>query len=474
MHIPLKTTLISLLLFSALLPACSGTEKKPAKEIIPITMANLRGHGKLYEEGWFIVTSSQKALQFAKEHSFEKSSTHLDLLKKKWRERTKEYADDSKMIFSVGKEVSKKTFQTGTAISGAIIGSGHLAGKALAQTSGKLMNASYDAFILGHMSLRENTKNDRQALMKLPQTLSDGVKSDFKTMEKVLSPLKVSTASAIENNWDEDFSTASEVWRKHYEKSSKQDNSIKGLFVLLGGYFKAAYHGIAKPSAKAIVTIGEKTARYTLKGLEKAVFLPVAGTLIIAGRTVYTTGLALYHTSSLGIKIITPTVTAGLLAALSIASAAATPVPYLATGSIGFVNQVAFTAASPIAGATAAAGQAAVANGKFVGTVTYDLVTASSQIIFNNIQSGVVLGYNALSALPVHTIMMGGHTVFFLAWDGPRLMIAAVNGSIGDAPVGTVMDLKKLREAGVEVNEVSTDEEVIQKVLQELPKDLRK
>ena len=42
-------------------------EKQTVEDVIPLTMGNLRGHKMLYNEGWYIVTSSSKALDFAEE-----------------------------------------------------------------------------------------------------------------------------------------------------------------------------------------------------------------------------------------------------------------------------------------------------------------------------------------------------------------------------------------------------------------------
>ncbi|HAS53291.1 MAG TPA: hypothetical protein DCS42_03720 [Nitrospiraceae bacterium] len=107
-----------------------------------------------------------------------------------------------------------------------------------------------------------------------------------------------------------------------------------------------------------------------------------------------------------------------------------------------------------------------------------------TKVAINQGASGVVLGYNALTAIPTHTLLAAGDAAIFLAWDGPRLVIAAAQGEIGskaegtgslsDLPVGTVVDLGKVRSApGAKVEVLSTDEQVIKDVLEKLPADLR-
>jgi hypothetical protein len=55
----------------------AGKEKVSVVDVIPLTVANLRGHKMLYNEGWYVVTSSSKALDYAKEKSLVSSKTAL-------------------------------------------------------------------------------------------------------------------------------------------------------------------------------------------------------------------------------------------------------------------------------------------------------------------------------------------------------------------------------------------------------------
>jgi hypothetical protein len=122
----------------------------------------------------------------------------------------------------------------------------------------------------------------------------------------------------------------------------------------------------------------------------------------------------------------------------------------------------------------------------YVGLVAYDGVKGTTKVVINQASSGVVLGYNALTAVPTHLVMGAFDTAVFLAWDGPRLVIATAKGKIGPAgdspeqltlgnlPVGTVVDMKKLEQnQGIKANIISTDPAVIRDVLERLPDDLR-
>jgi len=95
--------------------------------------------------------------------------------------------------------------------------------------------------------------------------------------------------------------------------------------------------------------------------------------------------------------------------------------------------------------------------------------------VINQASSGVVLGYNALTAIPTHLVMGVEDMAVFLAWDGPRLVIAKAGGklktggkdqpTLGDLPVGTVVDLEKLEQSqGIKTEVISTDPPVIRDV----------
>jgi hypothetical protein len=185
---------------------------------------------------------------------------------------------------------------------------------------------------------------------------------------------------------------------------------------------------------------------------------------------------------------VSPTIEGGLLSGLSLLSVSTVPVTYAAGGTLGAVNQVAFSTAGPAAGVAEAAATSTVHTAGYVGFLAYDAVAGTTKVVINQAASGVVLGYNALTAIPTHALLGVEDTVVFLAWDGPRLVVAAAQGkiksktetgvvethSLGDLPIGTVVDLKKLEQTeGVKVDVLSTDPAVIRNVLEKMPEDMR-
>jgi len=114
--------------------------------------------------------------------------------------------------------------------------------------------------------------------------------------------------------------------------------------------------------------------------------------------------------------------------------------------------------------------------------VTYDAVAGTTKVFVNQVKSGVVLGYNALTAIPSQLLLGTVNSAVFLFWDGPRLTIATLKGEVdykgqtlqpGALPVGSVIDLKTLsQENPGQLHIITDDPQVIENVLESLPKDL--
>jgi hypothetical protein len=332
-----------------------------------------------------------------------------------------------------------------------------------------------DAFVTGTIGIGKRTERDRRQLVSLPGNYYRDLKSDFSNIHELTESAREKFGGKIDTGWDKAFKRASEEFRTEYERSGQSQNTLTALGPVLVGWLKVFYYGIAAPTSKTVV-------KTTSTGATYGVFLPVAATTMVAGRTVQAVGLTVYYTGETAVKIVSPTVEGGLLASLSILSTAAVPVTYAGGAAVGAVNQVAFTAAGPAYAAGVGGGTAAVETAGYVAFMAYDAAAGVTKVAINQAASGVVLGYNALTAIPTHVLLGAGDAAIFLAWDGPKLVVAAARGEVGskdapakvsDLPVGTVVDLKKLKAAGVKVDVLSTDEKVIKEVLEKLPGDLR-
>ena len=488
MHIHLLSLfrcLILLIVSIVLIPAhvmcandATAVTSSAVEDVIPLTMGNVRGHKLLYDEGWYVATSSRRALEFAREKSMDSSAEALRKVRRDVERRSGKFAADISGGVKGAAATGKDLLHEGTVMSGDILtGADRLARKELAYAGTNFRNGM-DRFIKGNISLGKRTEQERAELRGLPGNYYGKLKDDFSNIWGLTNEVNEKFANKIEPGWDEAFAEAGRQFREEYERSGNEKNSLMALGPILSGYLKSLYRGLVAPASKSLVRGGAK-------GASGGLFLPVAGATMIAGRTVESVGLTFYYTGKTAVKIVSPTVEGGLLSGLSLLSLGAVPTTYVTGGTLGAINQVAFTAAAPGYGVAKGTATTAVDTAKYVSFLTYDGLNGTTKVVINQAQSGVVLGYNALTAIPAHLLTGAMDTAIFLAWDGPRLVVAAAQGrlkggdretspSMENLPVGSVVDLKRLvDEGGVAVSVISDDPAVIGRVLENLPADLR-
>jgi len=456
-------------------------ESAAVEDVIPLTVGNLRGHKMLYDEGWYVVTSSRRAFDYAREKSLISSKTALQQALDQGAKHTAGYKEAIRNDVKDSAQTGKNVFATGTQLSGRIFDTTHELAKTELVYAGDTFQKAMDSFVQGNLSIAKRTEEERRELTSLPGNYFKTLKSDFSNIYDLADSARKRFATKIDPAWETAFQKASREFQSEYERSGNKQNSLIALGPILYGYLKSFYHGLAAPASKTIVLTGMAGASYV-------VFLPVTTTVIVAGRTVQSVGLTIYYAGKTGVHIVSPTVEAGLLSGLSLLSLSAVPATYAAGGSLGAVNQVAFSTVGPAAGVVEATATTAAHSAAYVGLLTYDAMKGATKVIINQTASGIVLGYNALTAIPTHTLLGVADAAVFLAWDGPRLVIAVAKGriktdkdpgpadghSLGDLPVGTVVDLKKLENTeGVKVEILSTDNAVIKEVLEKIPDDVR-
>ena len=458
-----------------------SSQTQTLEDVIPLTSANLRGHKMLYDEGWYVITSSKNALKYAQEKSIHSSSAAIKEASRRMAAHSSEYTSTLGTDLQRSFETGKSLVQSGTERTGDILEGTRSLTKAEWAYATQHFGDAWEKFIHGNLSLGERTQQDRKALLALPGHEFNSLKNDFSNIWDITEALHENFSGRIQVSWDAAFQQASRDFRAEYERSGEQPNTLMALGPILQGYLKALYHGGLAPAAKTLVRGGAKGAG----AATGTVFLPVAATSIVAGRTIHAAGMTLFYTGNTGLKLISPTVESGLLTSLAILSLGAVPITAVGGTLFGAVNQVAFTAAGPAVGVGKAASLATLDTGKYVGFMTYDALSGATKVVINQASAGVVLGYNALSALPAHLFMGVEDAAILLAWEGPKLLLVSVTGrvqskqgraesSAGDLPVGTVINLKELQSTeGMKVEALSEDPKTIRDVLQQLPCDVR-
>ena len=453
--------------------------KKSVADVIPVTMANMRGHEALYDEGWFVITSSEKALSYAKEKSVISSREAISLAAGSIAQRDDELADELVRHWKLSADIGKHTFKTGTRITRSMFDTTSDITAMQVDYGLESFSKSWGRFIKGNLHIGQRTQETRAELAGQPGDYFQHLSEDFSNIYEITSRIQHDYSLHIGSTWSSAFGEAADAFNEEYEQSGQSSNAIGGLAHIIVGYTKGLYQGLFKPTAETVVD----TASVGARGAVQLVFLPTATAISVSGRTIQAVGTTVYYTGKLGIEIISPTVEAGLLSGMAVLSLGTAPLTYVTGASVGAVNQVAFTAAAPVAATGSGVALSAVDAGKYVAFVSYDAVAGTSKVVINQASAAVVLGYNALTALPAHAFMGLVDSAVFLAYDGPRLVVAYAKGEIagdnGEAvrvdslPVGSVVDLNALEKAGMEVDVLSDDPAVIQKVLEKLPDDLR-
>jgi hypothetical protein len=453
--------------------------QKSVEDVIPITMANMRGHEALYDEGWFVITSSEKALSYAKEKSVISSREAITLAANSIAQRDDELADELARHWKLSADIGKQTFQTGTRITRNMFDdTSHIAALQVDYSKASF-EKSWAHLIKGNLYLGRRTQDTRSELAGQPGDYFQNLSEDFSNIYEITAKIQHDYSLHIGSTWSRAFGEAADAFNEEYEQSGQSSNSIGALAHIISGYAKGLYQGLFKPTATTVVD----TASVGARGAAQLVFLPTATAISVSGRTIQAVGTTVYYTGKLGVEIISPTVEAGLLSGMAVLSLGTASLTYVTGTGIGALNQVAFTAAAPVAGAGSDIVLTAADAGKYVAFISYDAVAGTSKVVINQASAAVVLGYNALTALPAHAFMGVFDSAVFLAYDGPRLVVAYAKGEIaGDEgetvrvdslPVGSVVDLNALEREGIEVNVLSDDPAVIRKVMEKLPDDLR-
>ncbi len=458
----------------------SAGGQKSLEQTIPLTVANLKGHETLYDEGWFIITSSQKALQYARQHSIDSSAQAIQKLSESIKIHSVNYTTSLDANLSASVKSGKDIYKAGSENSHNILSSTN--DFALKQWSFSKASAqtAWQDLITGYIYLDKNTEPSLNALSAIPTNYTDNIKSDHRQLFKKFQYLREKSTTNIKDQWNGALVDAQTQFKDAYIESAENNNSLSALGTLMWGYMKGFYLGLFKPA----VNTSWQASKYSATVAGELVFLPIASGYILTKNTLRSSGLVLYYSGKAGIEVLSPSLKSGFHASLALLSAGTIPLTYVGGTTLGLLNQTASTVAAPVA-ATGQGVAVGIADTLQYGTlVTFDVIKGTTKVFVNQIQSGVVLGYNALTAIPSHLLLGTTNSVVFLFYDGPKLTLATIKGQVnyngkdlqpGALPVGSVINLKALTQQGqVELQVISEDPEIINQVLTEMPKDLKK
>lgn len=141
-----------------------------------------------------------------------------------------------------------------------------------------------------------------------------------------------------------------------------------------------------------------------------------------------------------------------------------------ATRTSGEVLALSSNVISKTAAATVLSGGVVVHALKGAGEVVYEVTKATTVPPSLVLGSGLTLSYGSLSQLAGQSVLAVTDAAYLvLSLEGPSWVVYAVQGKLGDdIPSNTIVDLKKMQEAGEEIRKVPVSDEEMERVIENL------
>ncbi|MGZ3768704.1 MAG: hypothetical protein ACXVCP_04665 [Bdellovibrio sp.] len=420
-------------------------------------MQNIEGHKNLYNEGWFVVSSTKEALDYAYHESYVSSS-------QVWKKIGENLSSNKLNLNDNNEKESKLNQEQSTQLKSQIADFAKNTNENFEKTQQKLKNKSkesikeaYQNFVIGYMQIQERTADDFRELKNINGNYFGNLKEDFSNYFEIIQDVDKKTENKILSSWQNSFFVADAEFEKEYQNSGQQPNSLLALWSLTKGYGKAVYHAFLKPTAAT--TAGVVGASFNL-----------------AGRFLMNSGKSFYYASRIGYKVVSPTLESGFLSGLALVNYSGEKLVGGTKTGLYIFNQVALVSSEPVysTGRWLVSTTANTAN--YAAANIFDVTSGISHIALNQAKAGVVLGYNAVTALPTQTLLACANSVVFLAYDGPRLAVYALRGEINgvpvqEIPVGTVIEQTKAEKMNLQIEKVNDDPTVIKDIIEKSQKD---
>ncbi|HNF14800.1 MAG TPA: hypothetical protein PK453_14120 [Leptospiraceae bacterium] len=438
----------------------SDAKPQTFQKIAPLTSNALGARKNLHEKGWYFIPSSSESYQKVKKSgrmSFQTAKAMLFVsMKKRAQDYPGELGNTMAEIWKVAGNDGRETYEK---ISKDIYDGTYEIVKWEVRSAKDLLKESGKSF-LGYASLGTVMKDDMKKTYSDMAEYNGHLGQNYASLSEMFEDTRKQSGDRIANAWKGAFSRGAKEWKDNLAESGEQPNSALALWNVFKGYTLALKEVALSPVADTAVGAGQFLAGGT------AASTGTAATGI--GQIIVTTGLTLVHAGKAGYRVLSPSMESGFLGTLGVASAVATvPTAIGAEATYGFNQTLAFAGAHTVK-TVGAAGGGVYETGATAAGLVYDFGKGTGESVFYGLESGIVLSYTALTAIPAHMILTVPDGTIFLAWDGPRLVIARVRGNYKGyehLPTGSIVDLNEARKAG-QVEIVTDDQKVVKKVLE--------
>lgn len=472
----LQVNKIKLVLLFFLLWNCSSETKKKVigedvvgdnvkpqnfQKIAPLTANALGERKNLHEKGWYVIPSSKKSTKVVLENGTMSFQTAKAMVFVSLKKRAEDYPGNlgirMKKVRSFGKDEEKALQEFSKSI---YSGTFNLAQWELEQ-SGELFKESGKSIVMGYIQLGDIEKKDREEIATTIKQFNKDRIQNYGSITELFSDVSKKNGTEISNAWSGAYKRAVDEYAKEYDESGTRPNTLVALWDIFQGYTVAVKELAFAPVTTTVVNSGKVV-------LINGVAVPVAYVATFLNQTIVTTGLVIYYPVKLGYRVVSPTLEAGFLSSMGILSASATAPTIVGGTAVGAFNQVATVTGVESARATGAVAGSAFESGATATGMIYDFSKGTAESVYYGLKSGIVLSYAALTVIPTHLLLSVPDATIFLAWDGPRLVIASIKGNyqgFENLPVGSIVDLEEARKKG-KVEILTDDQTIVKKVLE--------
>lgn len=418
-----------------LFTGCALKEKAP-REVASISVANLNGQKWLYENGWLFIPSAEKSLTYSYLHSIQLTSDSFTKWKSEVVRDGQKFANDMAEIPQNSKEIYQSAHDLGKKGRDHLKQITHEYIKVKKKVAQKSFSKAYENLKLGSVQITELTKDEVHEIKKKVFGLGTDIKKDLKTMKQVTSFLKNEKTGKADKTWKAASRRAVSEWQNEYEKSAEQPNSLLALPYVVWGSLKSLWYGLFSPSIDYTIDGSQFVGNQSLQIFKKGVLLPLGGTVVIAGRTLWNTGAILFYAGKMGGEVASQYLQAGWFTSQGALSAASIVPTYIFGNSIGYLHEIGMQGAGLVGGAGYALGDSVFVAGNYTASLFNHTLNGVGKIVYGGAKAVAVLGYNGLTALPAQVFLSTINTVWFLAWDGPRLALYSIQGKLKEGEYG--------------------------------------
>lgn len=430
------------------------------QKIAPLTSNALGARKNLHEKGWYFIPSTAESYQKVKKSGRMSFHTAKAMLFVSMKKRAQDYPGElGNTMSEIWKAAGNDGREALEKINKDIYDGTYELAKWEVRSAKDLLKESGKSF-LGYASLGTVLKEDLSSTYSEMAKYNGELGDNYRTFNQLFESTQKQSGQRIASAWKGAFSRGAKEWRDNLAESGEQPNSALALWNVFKGYTLALKEFALSPVADTAVGAGEFLAGNTVAATGYA----VTG----VGQTIVTTGMTLVHAGKTGYRVLSPSMESGFLGTLGVASAVSTvPTVIGAEVTYGFNQTLAFAGTHTVK-AAAATGGGVYETGATAAGLVYDFGKGTGESVFYGLESGIVLSYTALTAVPAHLILTVPDSTIFLAWDGPRLVVASVRGNYkgyDSLPTGSIVDLKEARKAG-KVEILTDDEKIVKKVLE--------